>query len=312
MNLPNGVWTWTARRFVPSFPRIFNGGCLPGAAERAASGKIGYTGARIEWEGALMRRSLLAVVLAVQVAALQAEPRDATAGVRPEPEFLIGLVTQQARRQCNGTPTPNWIYPFHEIGFVRVAGSRVDIRRYVGEVIVARGRVAPPPAGPPVVQLGPCTDEEMRSDWVVGPSGVRIRHQTEHPLPGFVVEKVTRLKGFGVERTEAGLRVRFRNPFSVPLDELAVVLHYEGCHARPYSASRRMTFTVVQPGQSVDAYFPERDILAAEPRGHRVYRGYSVQIGAPSDLVRFDLDVPLGALLEEPPQCPLDGKVPVR
>jgi hypothetical protein len=252
----------------------------------------------------------MVVSLALVFAALLS-PGDGSAAPASPPERLVGLLSEQAQKQCTrDSPEPRWVNPWFEIGFTRVAPAEgVELAAWKGKLVVVEGRREELPPLPKVEHAGPCAVMQMRSDYVEGPGGMRLHAPSFLGEPtgrpgGFRVTAVRAFEGLAARIDDDELVVTVTNPFDAPLAPLTVAVHYEGCYGKPGSTERRQEVPALAPGQSVTLRFPVIAEQAERPAGRHVHTAYSVELRAPAGPARFDLDVPVRQLAGAAVRCP--------
>ena len=198
------------------------------------------------------------------------------------PLSLVGLLTAQGDRQCKDGKE-SWINPRHEVDFTHVVHSAVPLEPLEGQVVLVTGEPATPPPSPPE---GPdCPIMQMRSDWVMGKEGIRIRQGGGGP-PGIRVQSATKVE-VGARREKEELVVRFRNPLTRPLGNVSLQLHYEGCYGKPGSSTHEKAIGTLAPGAIAEHRFPVMD----EPGGRHVAHSFGVEGGDETVTVAVDLSL---------------------
>lgn len=236
---------------------------------------------------------------------------------RPSPPSaarLVGVVHEDGEHVCFGDGQETWINKFRQIGFVRVvAGDAIEAQlvEAMGTPVVAHGRITDRvPAGgeQPPGERGECPQYQMRSDWVLTSSGMRIRRGESPAMKAFEVDRVEPLTGLSARIEGEQLKVSFTNELGVALDApVELVVHYEGCYGKPGSDSRTLVANEkLLPGATLAGTVPlitEADRVPGNPKGTRDHRAYSVELRASADGVYFDLDVSVRQLGADV-QCP--------
>jgi hypothetical protein len=216
-----------------------------------------------------------------------------------QPTMLVGILSEQWDRLCNGTQEADWIRPHLEVGFVRlVPNTKVDFKPYFKKPVVLQGGVPKDYVLEPVKHTGDCPGMQARNDWVFGKSGVRVlrsKPKGASSIKFFQADKVTKFSGLDVKKVGDKLEVTFENSLAKPLSGVAVSLHYEGCYGKPGAPTKTKELGPVKPGQEVTVPF---DVLYSMEmqgrlRGLQHHVAYSVQITTTSKEVVFDLDWPL-------------------
>lgn len=229
----------------------------------------------------------------------------------PTTHALFGVVTEQASLDCQrgvpgDTPVERWGPPYYEIGFVRLVDPAFDPKPLVGRPVLALGT---PRDGPAPARPDTCLAHQMRSDWIYGKSGVRVR-RTRPPHVAFHPTSVTPLgdEVLTARRTGDQIEITFHNPLDRPLTDLVLTLHHEGCYGKPGATERAAATPALPPGEAFTARLPA--IVDIEGRRGAHHAAAAVTITATGEAVGFDLDVPLAALgaavacPEDPPAAP--------
>ena len=244
-------------------------------------------------------RGLLAAqaILFASLLALSAQATPPPQGPDVGPTTLVGLLTAQGDRTCDGGKV-TWINPHHQAGFVRLVAPTVKLQRFENLPVILTGRVLtgwrPPPfksgdfkgdqdCGPPV---------QMRADWEHGKSGTRIRRG---PGPGFAAFKVTGAKpwsGLTARRVGETIEVSLSNDLGVDLKHLTLRLHYEGCYGKPGTMVRSQTRPMMRPGDAAKFIFPVHSWRKARA-DRSAHRAVALTLDAQSPAAAFDLNWPL-------------------
>ncbi len=238
-----------------------------------------------------------------------------------ERHALVGVLTEQGHLQCkggDGTPWGGgeevWTDPYHEVGFVRLVTADSKAAAHVGALVVALGA---PAAGPAPARPSGCNAMQMRSDWVYGKSGMRVKRTTP-PHVAFAAAEVRPLDGLlGVERiaqprgpTGDTLKITLTNPFDRPLSALALTLHHEGCYGKPGATAETGHRATLAAGERWTVELPAF-VNRKQGRG-RWHAAAAITLAAKGERIAFDLDVPLGTLgvavaCKETDLAPQDG-----
>lgn len=216
---------------------------------------------------------------------------------KASPPVLVGVLTEQAVRQCSPDGKESWQDPHFQVGFVRLVTGLAPVpRSLVGKPVEV---VGPEVARPAEARTGgPCPAYQMRSDWVQGKAGFRVmRRGSEASLrKARRVQQIRPFQGLQVTRVRNQLRVAFTPPGQHLYPEVTLVVHYEGCYGKPGTVSRERKLTARRGGQRITADFPhwlpsqEKDLSSAPARRRqRGHLAHSVQILAPNAPVSFDL-----------------------
>lgn len=247
---------------------------------------------------ALLGLALLGLaLLCCSASARRAEPESAPIpGVeeRAPADVLIGVVAESGILLCDGSEQGRWIDLHHEIGFVRAVGGP-DLGALEGRPVVAEGH--PILEQEPVVprHTGPCPPPmQLRADWIEGPRSVRVK-RAEPPFPAFRVQAVRPFEGLEARLVDGTLEVEVRNALRRELEDVRVVVHYEGCHGKPGTRSRTEGVGSLAPGIVTKLAFPVRLRDPEAPPWRSTYRAHSVRLEASTPGVTFDLDLGVGS-----------------
>lgn len=180
--------------------------------------------------------------------------------------------------------------------------TRQSANDFAGQLVLVRGNQEGSLLSA-LVEQGPCpkldVDPEhiqMRSDWVAREGGYRTTKAKLRELPFFRATRVVALD-LGSKRDERGDRVQFaiKNPFTVSMNGLEAVAHYEGGPGKPMPRFEPITL-VLPPGatQIVDlAARVEAGPAGAdsgEPRG--VYVLATVDLRGKLGALTIDVSLP--------------------
>ncbi|TVQ90004.1 MAG: hypothetical protein EA397_13680 [Deltaproteobacteria bacterium] len=236
---------------------------------------------------------LLALGLTLSCARADTPVHSASA---PTQERLVGVVTPQGTRQCDGSPEGSWVHPRHEIGFVRALGT-TDLSPFEGRAVMVTGRRELSPESLPSVQhTGPCPiPMQMRSDWVEGPSGIRVKRRAP-PFEAFRVRSVEPFDALTARVEGERLHLALANPMGEPLDEIRMTVHYEGCFGKPGSQTREIAHGALSAGATAEVDAPIHLHDDDAPTGRADYRAFSVRLDARADGLTFDLELTLPTL----------------
>lgn len=244
-----------------------------------------------------MSRALTIVLatLGLTLGCTRAE-RPMNSAISPSPERLIGVVTAQATRLCDGSAQGSWVHPRHEIGFVRALGA-VDLAPFEGRPVVVSGRreLSPEPL-PAVEPTGPCPPPmQMRSDWVEGPSGIRVRRQAP-PFEAFHVVAVEPFEGLSAELRGGELHFSLTNTLGVDLQGVSLTLYYEGCFGKPGSTTRVLEHGELAAGESTKLTASATLEEPGAPTGRSNFKAFSLRLEAQAAGISFDLDLTMASL----------------
>jgi hypothetical protein len=255
------------------------------------------------------------------VAVAQTTPVQKQTRVAAPPDVtLVGLLTRQYRGRCGADGQHKWDDEHWEVGFVRLqVPATLDLSPLEGKAVVVtgKGKELPPPREVEHVHEAPslnplpdgpgieCPQVQMRSDWVIGKNGFRIMRQRSAGLPMMLdVTSAKLFSGVEIEVHGESLAVTVTNVLDAAVNDVKVVLHYEGCYGKPGSDSRSQTTAVLPAGGRIETTFPA---IVAEDQGQwgiRNHRAYSLQILGAKGPVLFDCDLPLGLFQATGIECP--------
>lgn len=222
-----------------------------------------------------------------------------------ERHALVGVLTEQGHLECKGGDGPPWgggeevwrdLYP--EVGFVRlVPPAGFETAALNGELVIALGK---PADGPTPARPSGCNAMQMRSDWVYGKSGMRVK-RTRPPHVAFVANAVQPTAMLTAERVSQPrgpvtdtLKIRLTNPFDRPLSGLVLTLHHEGCYGKPGATAETARRATLAPGETWTADLPAF-VSQRQGRGHW-HAAAAITLDATAEHVAFDLDVPVRRL----------------
>ncbi|MBW2733540.1 MAG: hypothetical protein JRH20_14225 [Deltaproteobacteria bacterium] len=221
-----------------------------------------------------------------------------TEQVRTEVVQFIGRLTEQADKRCRKGQV-EWVNKHFEVGFVQVVKTDVPLRLHLGSPVAVTGRILRAYSPPKVEHLGQCPISQMRSDWIEGMHGMRVRRGK--PV-GFQYLHVTAVKPF--RSLKAKLRgskvvVSYTNHRAA---NVTLRVHYEGCYGKPDTMQQQRRVKDLRLGRSRSvsfSAFAERKVHFARKgvdRGRVQHVATSVSLDAPLDDVVVDLNIPLRSL----------------
>lgn len=235
--------------------------------------------------------------------------QSAFAGDPPSGDIvLVGMVSEQGIRQCQGvTKEPKWIHPHLEIGFVW-AFPHKDFRFHKSRLVIAKGRTAPRPALRVKESLD-CPGAQMRSDWVWSKNGMRVRRNGSPPFnAAFISKSVKSFDGLVIRDkgapSSSEMEVAFVNTTGHPLNNLKLIVHYEGCYGKPGTTLREELVPKLGVGEKVIKIFPKVVERKSRAKWRRIHLASSLQITAKPHPVYFDLDWPLSRVKRLKRECP--------
>jgi hypothetical protein len=229
-----------------------------------------------------------------QASAPEAKPTDG--------DWYIGVLGQRGEPDCpKGEQT--WIDVEPTIGWTPTQPLGAEESVLLDQPVVAHGLAGEPPVARVATTVtAPCPPPQARSDWRFTPRGLRIYRSGGGRAPFFVRDSLRPLAELALHADGEQLVVDFRNPVPVELTDVALRIHYEGCHGKPGTLMREHPVGTLATGAGTQATF-----AAIEVGDRGAHRAYSVQVIAKGERVTFDLDVPVGRL-GVPVECPDRGK----
>lgn len=239
-----------------------------------------------------MHRTFMALALALALGLLLAPPAAFAEEIR-----LVGFVTQQGQKRCLKEWREEWLDLHHQVGFTRLTGTP-SAKAFEGKIVVVTGVEDKPFKWPSVpAHEVECPVPQMRSDWVEGKGGIRVR-RADSPFANFKHSSIEELKGLTVTLQDQPvgppkLNIRYHNHL-MPLGNVTLTVHYEGCYGKPGSTSDTHKVGSLGTGDSFShalAAIVSRD---KNPRG-KTYRAASIQLRAEAPGLHLDFDVPLSA-----------------
>ncbi|MCA9518063.1 MAG: hypothetical protein KC635_24160, partial [Myxococcales bacterium] len=207
--------------------------------------------------------------------------------------FLVGELTAEGVEVCKADGTEEWVNPHHAVGFTVLKPKEgLSLDALEGQVVVLRGAVDPKGMRfPPVRYEAECLPKQMRSDWVISKSGIRLQREGMGEVgPAFAVEGAEAWPGFEVTRSGDTLHVKLENTFEEPLVSVVVTVHYEGCYGKPGTAEEKAQAPVLAHGEKLERDFPAFVEEASNTPNRTTHRAFSVQLQARSKEVAFDFD----------------------
>jgi len=206
------------------------------------------------------------------------------------PTILVGMLSLQGDRQCDGTPTGKWINQHHEVGYVHLIPGKHKLGRFENLPVILTGRPVESFRKPVVRHMGACPPlMQMRSDWTLGMQGMRVQRSPGPGFPAFKVQSIRPWTGASITRKGDKIIVRLRNELGVDLRHLTLRLHYEGCYGKPGTTARSESRPVVRQGKEVTATFAT---LAHKTRGgsKRTFSASSLTLSGQTAGVSLDFN----------------------
>ena len=205
---------------------------------------------------------------------------------------VLGRMTEQGQKQCQKGWQVEWVDRHMQVGFVRVVGELKKLKTHEGRLLMVEGTVDTKFPIKAVSHQAECPVPQMRSDWVEGYQGIRIRRNASLP---FSMMRMTRATPVQLTAKSEGttIDVSFTNPLKTPMTGLTVTVHHEGCYGKPGATSAAKTFKTVKPGETVTMTAP-RIIDSQQTRRGGQHAARAVTLSASeSKGVYLDVDVPL-------------------
>lgn len=209
-----------------------------------------------------------------------------------EPVTVLGRMTEQGQKLCKKDWQVEWVDRHMQVGFVRVIGELKKLKKHQGRLLMLEGTVDTQFPIQAVTHQAECPIPQMRSDWVEGYQGTRVRRNASLP---FAMIRMTRATPVQLTAKSEGktIDVSFTNPLKTPMTGLTVTIHHEGCYRKPGSTSASKTFKTVKPGETVTMTAPRIiDSQQTRRRGHHAARAVTLQ-ASHANSVYLDVDVPL-------------------
>lgn len=221
------------------------------------------------------------------------------------PEVLLGTLTRDGTPRCEGTEL-HWEQVHFDAGFTHLkAGAQpleAKFQQLLRQPVLLTGQAAPEGGAEIAAGVHPCAPAQMRSDWVVRVDGTQSLRSTRDDVGTFVVDSIRALTPaeLGAQRRGDRIAVHFRNPLAIPLHELQIAVHYEGCYGKPGTLVEASEASDLAPGEVREL---EVDLIALRARSRASSRrvdgahvARSVEIRASAPRTYFDLEVPLAGL----------------
>ncbi len=236
--------------------------------------------------------SLLSIVLLAGLGASEAPPV-------PNSITLVSHLTEQASAYCIDEQKTVWLHPHFELGFVRITASAEALARYVNKPVVVVGRpnlVSEAQTSAPG-RPGQCHIAQMRSDWVQGRDGMRVKRTPPLKFRTIAVDSVQPWKtvSAALEGEEIELKMRSPLPSKATLN---AKVHYEGCMGKPGTTSVSKAVELTTDTDTV-VRFP-----VLQRGGGRAYVARALSIHSVTDSVVFSLNSPLRDIGLPPVECP--------
>lgn len=226
------------------------------------------------------------------------ESEPAIVSTTEDPEYFFAVASQVGVQHCpDGSYESEWIGVQRTLGWVTTSGpAEAELDAMMDLPVLARGRAGAAPPRPPLsVDLKPCPQMQMRSDWVYTPRGMRSRRTQPVAAEHFHISSVRRLDELKVVAKRSRVTASFVNPLPFALTDVRLRMHYEGCYGKPGATQIESPSVTLQPGEQLEHEFPQIDA----PTPERVHRAAAIVLtiggseGPPQATVWADLDVSL-------------------
>ncbi len=212
--------------------------------------------------------------------------------------YLLGVVGQRGISHCpDGGYDRQWLALRPTIGRVGVSGPDDSVLDPVMDTpVLAIGQsTTAPPRQAPSIKPEMCGAMQMRSDWYETPRGMQIEREPRPRISHFEMSAVRPLHELQVQPDGDHIVVTMLNPVPVPLHDVKLHVHYEGCFGKPGSTIETTDVGTLAIGAKISARVPRLVDRAKAQPGRRSFRAFSVQLVAEGDRVFVDLDARLGA-----------------
>lgn len=214
------------------------------------------------------------------------------------PSYLVGAVGQIGVERCrDGGSERQWFALRPTIGRVEVSGPEAAVLDpLMDQPVLALGQITEAPRRPeepiPESAGGRCMPMQMRMDWRITPRGMRIDRPPAPTVAHFEVDAVRSLHELQIRLDGEHVLVTLINPVPVPLADVELRVHYEGCFGKPGTTAEVTRIGELGVGAQASARTP---VVVRSPDGPdgRQFRAYSVQLVGHGEAVTIDLDVPL-------------------
>jgi hypothetical protein len=232
------------------------------------------------------------------------------------PITLVGLLTEQGHRGCEkGVET--WTNPHFQVGFHPITLAEhlsPPAPEWIGQAVVVVGEEAPEPSWAPVTDDMTCPPMQARSDWIVSKGGIRLQRERAPEPTHLEAAKVAPFTALKVRVEGEKVLISFENTLEVPIENLFITAHYEGCYGKPNALTESRVLGEVAVGAVVKAEVPAR-VMQEEARG-REHVLHSIQVlerghdlAMANRAVSLAVDQPARPL---PPRVVFDLDLPVR
>lgn len=235
-----------------------------------------------------------------------AVPGPASASVATEPPgpaertrdeaVLLGTIHRLGTKLCKSIDQADWEDVHLRAGLVRLEGNVGGLEALRGTPVILFGSVLE--QGEPKLPRDPgtCLPIQRRSDWIDGPDGVILRRDAGPGLASFRVRASRRFEQLAARLDGDDLAIDFTNPLDVGLEQVALLVHYEGCYGKALTHTERRELGKLAPGARKSARATGIANVTQGSRPNLTHRAVSVQVTGRAEHVYFDLDVPLGGL----------------
>jgi hypothetical protein len=210
------------------------------------------------------------------------------------PITVVGVLNEAGTNRCvDGDES--WVDTHLTVGWSRVYGTSMP-SSLKGKVVVLSGETTTPPPATQVKNDFTCPPMQMRNDWIRTRSGMRYDRNLKAPTHDLKATDIKAFDGLKLQFDAAAdtVSVRLHNPLAQPMNDVTLVLHYEGCYGKPGSVTKRHPIGIIQPGKSAGITGQPARVMRKQGRGYEHVLLYvqAVSKGVPI----LDIDAPTRAL----------------
>lgn len=207
---------------------------------------------------------------------------------------LVGELAEGGVERCLPDWKREWVNRYPMVGFTPLKPKAgVDPAPHYGRLVVVEGVVDPAGLGrqAPVENTGECAMEQMRSDWVNTPGGMRVMRPGMGAVAGaLTATKITPWDGLALRVEGDELVAVLTNTFTTTLVAPTIRVHYEGCFGKPGTTSREKSARDLTAGEKLTFRAPLLLDEEGRPDARRSFAAASVQITSETKTVVFDFD----------------------
>lgn len=167
------------------------------------------------------------------------------------PITVVGVLSEDGVEACE-KGVQRWVNVLPQVGWSSFHGATAP-GSLQGKLVQVTGTPAERPAGEAVTNDFTCPPMQMRSDWIRTKSGTRYARSDKAPRQHLEATDVAPFGGLSLDHDAAKetVAITLINPFSAPLVDVTLVLHYEGCYGKPGKLETRRPLGRVEPGGRV-------------------------------------------------------------